>query len=170
MTEQNGAIPCTDLEADLVLLHYGDLGDDERQRLQSHAANCAGCSAYLQELAALLPLTIKSDAPPQQFWMDYNRELRHKIDAAAEGKPWWQSFIAIFQPGYLPAIATAAVVVLALTISFGNGLWSNRNGVNEDELSEALPVAENLEFFSAMDVLDDLDLLDLMGNPNNSAA
>jgi hypothetical protein len=31
-------------------------------------------------------------------------------------------------------------------------------------MMEALPVAENLEFFKAMDVLDDLDLLESMGS------
>jgi len=34
---------------------------------------------------------------------------------------------------------------------------------------EILPVAENLEFFNAMDVLDDLDLLESMGNQSNAA-
>jgi hypothetical protein len=33
-----------------------------------------------------------------------------------------------------------------------------------------LPVAENLEFFRTMDVLDDLDLLESMGNQNSNAA
>jgi hypothetical protein len=35
---------------------------------------------------------------------------------------------------------------------------------------EVLPVAENLEFFKAMDVLDDLDLLEFLGNQNNGNA
>jgi len=170
MAQQNGATPCTKLEADLVLLHYGDLDGDERQRLQTHVTGCTGCSDYLNELTTLLPLTVKTDAPPQEFWMNYNRELRHKIDAAVENKSWWQSFAAIFKPGYLPAFATAAVLVLALTFTLGGGFWSGKNGTNEDELSEALPVAENLEFFRTMDVLDELDLLEMMGNQTSDAA
>ena len=161
---------CAELEADLVLLHYGDLDGIEREPLQSHVASCAGCSDYLKDLAALLPLTVKTDTPPQEFWMNYNRELRHKIDAAADRKSWWQSFTAIFKPGYLPALATAAVVVLALTFTLGGGLWSGKHGTPDDELAEALPVAENLEFFSAMDVLDELDLLEFMSSPGNNAA
>lgn len=172
MTERinPAASACADLEADLVLLHYGDLDGAERARLQAHAANCAGCSGYLNELATLLPLTVKTDTPPQEFWMNYNRELRHKIDAAVEKKSWWQNFTAIFKPGYLPAFATAAVVVLALTFTFGGGLWSGKNGTPDDEMTEALPVAENLEFFRAMDVLDELDLLEVMGSPASDAA
>jgi len=170
MIERNRVTPCAELEADLVMLHYGDLDGSERQRLQSHVAGCAGCSDYLNELTALLPLAVKTDSPPQEFWMNYNRELRHKIDAAVANKSWWQAFAAIFKPGYLPAFATAAVVVVALAFTLGGGLWSSKNGTNEDELSEALPVAENLEFFRAMDVLDDLDLLESMGNQSNNAA
>lgn len=172
MAERNhpGTTPCVDNEADLVLLHYGDLEGGECQRLQSHVAQCSGCANYLQELSALLPLTVKTDAPPQEFWMNYNRELRHKIDAAVEGKSWWQSFTAIFKLGYLPAFATAAVVVLALTFTLGRGLWPAKNGTPDDELAEALPVAENVEFYRAMDVLDELDLLELMGNQSNNAA
>jgi len=159
---------CAELEADLVLLHFGDLDGNERERLQSHAAKCAGCSGYLQELAVLMPLTVKTDAPPQEFWMDYSRELRHKIDAAVERKTWWQNITAIFQPRYLPALATAAVLVLTLTL--GGGLWTSKTDMPDAELTEALPVAEHLEFFRAMDVLDELDLLEVMGNGANDAA
>jgi hypothetical protein len=164
------ATACADLEADLVLLHYGDLDGVESKRLQSHVANCAGCSGYLNELAAFMPLTVKSDTPPQEFWMDYSRELRHKIDAAVESKSWWQNIAAIFRPRYLPALAAALVVALALTFTLGGGSWSGKNDLPDDAITEALPVAENLEFFRAMDVLDELDLLEVMGNPANDAA
>jgi hypothetical protein len=172
MTERidPAASACADFEADLVLLHYGDLDGAESARLQAHAANCAGCSGYLNELATLLPLAVESDTPPQEFWMDYSRELRHKIDQASESKTWWQSFTAIFKPGYLAAFATAAVVVVALTFTLGGGLGSGKNGTPDDEFTEVLPVAENLEFFRTMDVLDDLDLLESMGNQNSNAA
>lgn len=159
---------CADLEADLVLLHYGDLDSIEQERMQTHAARCAGCSAYLKELATLLPLAAASDAPPQEFWMDYNRELRHKIDGALENRPWWQMLPAVFKAGYLPAFATAAVMVLALT--FGGGLWSGKNITPDDEITDVLPVAENLDFFRAMDVLDEMELLEVMGGPANDAA
>ena len=167
---ESAATACADLEADLVLFHYGDLDAGARERLQSHIANCAGCSDYLKELTVLMPLTVKTDMPPQEFWMDYSRELRHKIDAVVDSKTWWQSIAAIFQPRYLSALAAAAVVVLALTFTLGGGLWNGKNDLPDDELSEALPVAENLEFFRAMDVLDNLDLLEAMDNSANDAA
>ena len=161
---------CPEWEENLILFHYGDLAGAERQKLENHFASCAGCTGYLKELAMLLPLAVKADEPPEEFWANYNRELRHKLDDAAEKKTWRRALTALFQPRYLPAFATAAVVVLALTFTLGKGLWSAKYSVQDDELAEALPVAENLEFFSAMDVLDDLDLLEFIGSQGNSAA
>jgi len=168
--DHSKATPCQPFEENLVLFHYGDLSGAERDRLAVHVASCAGCAGYLNELATLLPLTVKSDAPPEEFWLNYKRELRHKLDAASERQSGWRRFAAFLQPRYLPAFATAALVVLALTFTLGKNQWSAKNDVADDELAATLPVAENLEFFSAMDVLDDLDLLDLLGNPTNNAA
>jgi hypothetical protein len=147
-----------------VLFHYGDLPGPERDALQSHVSGCAGCTGFLEELGKLLPRMVKADEPGQIFWDDYGRELRHKLDAAAENTPWWQSFAVIFQPRMLSAAAGVAVVIVALTLTFGRGLWPTRDLPHDDAaMIEALPVAENLEFFKAMDVLDDLDLLESMG-------
>ena len=161
---------CTAYEEDLVLFHYGDLSGAERHKLETHLTSCAGCAGYLKELATTLPLTVKTDEPPQDFWTNYKRELRLKLDEVAEKKIWWRSLAALFQPRYLPAFAMAAVVVLALTFTLGKGIWSSKSNVQDDELAEALPVAENLEFFSAMDILDDLDLLESMGSQGKNAA
>jgi len=167
---ESAATACPQLEADLVLLHYGDLSGVQRERLQSHAYQCAGCSGYLKELTVLMPLTVKTDTPPQEFWMDYSRELRHKIDASVESKFRWHSIAAVFTPRYLSAFATAVTLIMALTFTIGSGLWSSKHDMPTEELTEALPVAENLDFFRAMDVLDDLELLEVMGNPGNDAA
>jgi hypothetical protein len=167
MAVQNNPLstPCKTFEEDLVLFHYGDLRGEEREALQSHMNGCAGCAGFLKELGKLLPLTIKTDEPGQTFWNDYSRELRHKLDAAAEKGPWWESVAIIFQPRLLSAAAGAAVVVIALALTLGRGLWPTKDVPHDDAaIMEALPVAENLEFFRAMDVLDDLDLLESMGS------
>ena len=164
-----GTTACKDFEADLVLLHYGDLGDTECAALQSHVKACAGCAAYLHGLDKLLPLTIKTDLPEQSFWSDYSRELRHKLDAAAEGRSWWQGFAALLQPRLISAFAGAAVLAIALAFIFGRGVRSVPDlSRNDQAILEAMPVAENLEFFKSMDVLDDLDLLESMGSQGNA--
>ena len=48
-------------------MHYGDLSGTELNALQAHVPSCSGCSAYLEELGKLLPLTVKTDEPPQEF-------------------------------------------------------------------------------------------------------
>ncbi len=162
-------LACQDYEADLVLLHYGDLIGDERERVSAHLAKCAGCAGYLRELAALLPLTAKTDDPPQTFWMDYSRELRHKIDDAVEKKTWWRRFNFVFSPRYLAALGSAAVIILALSFTLGKNIWSTNNQLPDDEIAELLPVAENLEFFRSMDILDDLDLIEFIGGKGSNA-
>jgi hypothetical protein len=161
---------CKELEEDLVLFHYGEVFGPERDALQLHLGDCAGCSDYLKELTALLPPTIKTDEPPQTFWTDYTRELRHKIDAAGEKQSWRQRLKTLFQPRLVPVFAAAAVVALALTLTLGKGFWRQNDPVQDDAaMLELLPVAENLDFFKAMDVLDDLDLLEFMGSHGSAA-
>jgi len=161
---------CEAYEEDLVLRHYGDLSGAERQKLESHLAGCAGCAGYLKELATLLPLTVKSDEPPQEFWQNYNRELRGKLDDMAAKQAWWRNLTLVLRPRYALALGTAAVVVLALTFTLGKGVWNGENVPRDEDLAEVVPVAENLDFFRAMDILDNLELLEFMNNQANSAA
>jgi hypothetical protein len=170
MTEQTKMLvsPCADLEENLVLFHYGDLDGAERGTLQAHLQSCAACAGYLKELGTVLPLTLQADQPPEAFWNDYKRELRQKLDRA-EKKSWAQSFGEFFQPRWMPAFATAGVVALALTFTVGSGIWSTNDSQDDAAIMEMLPVAENLEFFKTMDVLDNLDLLESMGNQSTAA-
>ncbi|HWH80272.1 MAG TPA: hypothetical protein VNT76_22990 [Candidatus Binatus sp.] len=171
MAHQPPVTACPAYEADLVLFHYGDLAGAEHNVLQNHVTACAGCAAYLAELATLLPLTVKSDVPPAEFWMDYNRELRQKIDGAVEKSSWWPGLSAFFRPRLITAMGATAVIALALTFTLGRNYWPAKDSAHDDaEVAEALPVAENLDFYTTMDVLDDLDVLELMGNQSGNPA
>lgn len=164
------ATACKAFEEDLVLFHYDELGGAERQALQSHVNGCAACAAYLQDLAKLMPLTVSADEPAQGFWDNYSRELRRKLDDAAEKRPWWESLANLWQPRVLSAVAGAAVITIALVFTFGRGGRPTAELSQDDEaMIEAMPVAENLEFFKTMEVLDDLDLLESMGSQANAA-
>ncbi|MGE5216920.1 MAG: anti-sigma factor family protein [Chloroflexota bacterium] len=172
MAEPKNALsaPCAALEENLMLYHYGDLDGVERATLQKHLQNCVGCSAYLRELGALLPLTIKTDQPPPSFWSDFNRELRQRLDNATEEKSWRRLLAAFVRPRLVPVFAAAAVIALALTFTLGKNFWPTRDLAQDDAaMMEELPVAENLEFFSSMDLLDNLDLLESMGSQDNAA-
>lgn len=162
--------PCPEHEENLVLLHYGDLGGADGETLRAHVQACAPCAGYLKDLGTLMPLTIAAAEPAAGFWSDYDRELRRKIDAVAESKSWTRKLAEFFQPRWLPAFATAAVLALALTFTMGRGTWKADGPVEEDAaILELMPVAENLEFLKAMDVLDNLDVLESMGAQGNAA-
>jgi hypothetical protein len=162
--------PCADREENLVLFHYGDLDGAERDGLHAHVGSCAACAAYLKDLGTLLPLTVAVSEPAANFWNDYDRELRKKIDATLDHKTWTEKLGEFFQPRWVPAFATAAIVALALTFTFGRGIWTPSEPAQENAaMVEVLPVAENWEFFSTMDVLDNLDLLESMGSQDNAA-
>ena len=162
--------PCKTLEEDLVLFHYGELPEPERLPLEQHLSRCVNCTTFLTDLSALLPLTIKADHPQEIFWMDFSRELRHKIADAREKPSWPVKIAAFFRPRLLPALGAVVVLALALTFTLGKGIWQSPDSPREDEaLMEVLPVAEDLEFFKTMDVLDNLDVLEFMGNQPGAA-
>jgi hypothetical protein len=164
--ERSAAVACKQFEEDLVLYYYGELGGSERPILEGHVQSCQPCQSYLKELESVLPLTVKPDEPPKAFWDDYSREMRRKLAEASERKSWWQSLARFLQPWAIPASATAIMAVLALTLTFGKEFWSSKELPQDDQaVVEILPMAENLEFFKTMEVLDTMDLLENMGGP-----
>jgi len=158
---------CASREQDLVLYYYGELNDAERIAVETHIGECAGCGRYLDQMRSILPLTVQADNPAQSFWDNYSRELRHKLDEKAQ-RAWWQRVKEWLQPWAIPAMAAAAIAVLALTFTLGKGFFHGNDLPPEDQsLMEALPVAENLEFFANMEILDALDLLESLGSQGN---
>lgn len=153
---------CKDYEQDLVLYYYGEC--DERARIEAHLENCASCSRFLDELRELLPLTVKTDDPPQPFWDHYSREVRQKLVTEGGKNAWWEGIVSFLRPWRVPVFATALVFILAVTLTLTRGTWRSRDiPPKEEAVLEVLPMAENLEFFKAMDFLDSLDLLEDMG-------
>ncbi len=168
--EQMKTSACASREPDLVLYHYGDLGNPERAAIQTHTQECEGCRHYLAEIGSLLPLTAQRDDPPQPFWDEYSRELRRKV-SATERQSWWRAAVAMLRTWAVPAIATAAVAVIVLTMTLGKDFFQTKEIPPEDQsLMEVLPVAENLDFFSNMEILDTMDLLETLGGLGNGQA
>jgi anti-sigma-K factor RskA len=160
--------PCPELESDLVLFHYGELHEEEQQRVRAHLKDCAACTQSLKELAALLPQTILADEPPSAFWNDYSRELRYKLAQFEEPESWWRRLFVSFKPWGIPALAASAVVALALTFGLGKNLWQQgETALPEDgAMLEVLPIAENLDFYRNLEVLDNLEILQQMNEPD----
>lgn len=162
---------CKEFEQDLVLYYYREWGREESKELENHLEGCGSCQQFLADLRRLLPLTVKADEPPQIFWESYSREIRSKLATAQQRSGWWRDLASIFRPWPVPALATALVFILALTLTFGKKVWRAPDLPPEEEgMMEILPMAENLEFFKAMELLDSLDFLEAGGGPGSGAA
>ena len=159
---------CRNLEEDLVLYYYGEVSESARGNCEAHLKNCEACRASLAEMRSLLPMTAAHDEPPQAFWEDYSREMRRKLDAVTERETWWRRIVGSVAPLPVPALATGAVLLLALTLTLGKGLWqSSTTALDDEALIEVLPMAEQLDFFSNMELLDNLDLLETLTGQGN---
>ena len=163
------ATACNEFEQDLVLYHYGELSADDRDRLTTHLRACPACATYLKELSALLPLTVNTDEPGEEFWQNYSREMRHKLADLQEKKSWWQALQAALRPWTLPALAGTAVIALAVSLNTANKTATDVP-VADPALMEVLPMAENLDLFSNMDVLENIEVLEIMEGSGNEAA
>jgi hypothetical protein len=154
----------------LVLYYYGELSEAERAAVETHTRNCADCRGYLDQIGSILPLTVQADHPEQRFWDEYSREMRRKLDEI-EQRSWWQMAKEWLHPWVVPAMAATAVGVIALTFTLGKGFFRPKDLPPEEEsLMEVLPVAENLDFFANMEILDAMDLLESLSGPGNGQA
>ena len=162
---------CRNLEEDLVLYYYGEVSESARGNCEVHLKNCEACRASLAEMRSLLPMIAAHDEPPQAFWEDYRREMRQKLAGIEQRKTWWQSIAMFLAPFPAPALATGAVLLLALTLTLGKGLWHSSAPAPDDEaFMEVWPMAEQLDFFSNMELLDNLDLLETLSGQGNGTA
>ncbi len=162
---------CKNFEQDLVLYYYGECDRKDHLRVETHLEVCDSCRRFLEELRQLLPLTSKLDEPDEAFWDAYSREIHGKLTEVREKPSWWNGLLTFIHLRRVPAFATALVLVVALTLTFTNGMWRSQGTPPEEmTLLEILPVAEKLEFFETMEILDALDLLEDVGGTNNGSA
>lgn len=154
---------CRDFEEDLVLYYYGDGSAAERSRVEGHIKACARCSRFLNDLRKLLPQIAKPKELPQSFWDNYYREVADKLSVQQERGSWWRSLFTPIQGWAVPAFSTAAVVVLGLGLTFGNGQWNLLSQTKKDTIpQEILADESNLEFFKSMDLVESLRLLEAL--------
>lgn len=161
---------CKEYEQDLILYYYGELGEGELNRTEAHLQACDSCRQTLEALGSLLPLTVKEDHPPQSFWDDYSRELRGKLDQVEEKEPWWDRIVSFIRPWPVPAAAAAIVILLALTVTLNRALRGPEQAppVNE-EIFEIFRIADDVEFYRNLDLLDSMDMLEVPGAFSNGS-
>ena len=155
MTSDRSLGACKEFEQDLVLYHYQECTGGEQQKVESHLESCAACRRFLAELSTFLPATITTDEPSPEFWQNYNREMRAKL-AEKEGESGWKWLASFFRPWSVPAIATAMILALAVTLTLTKGQWP----LDSQEKPEVLEMAADADFLESIDFLDSMDLLE----------
>lgn len=147
---------CDEFETDLVLYAYGKVDSEERSGIEAHLDACAHCRArqdrLLEELA-VAPL----DFPPQQFWDDYSREMRQKLENVDRERQHKLNWRAPLSAGGITAIAATLVLVIALGMSLKDSLFSSPEENQDEAMIEVLPIVQNLEFFESMHYLEMMD-------------
>ena len=154
---------CKDIAEDLVLYHYGECAGKDRSRVEAHFIVCVSCRRFLDELRTILPLTAKPDEPSKAFWDSYSREMRQKLAAMEERTSWRSGVFSHFRPWSVPTVAAALVLLLVVALTFTRGIWQPQMRMSKEEpVVQVHLVAENLEFFKTMDLLDSIDILETL--------
>lgn len=145
---------CNNIEPDVVLYAYGKCLGVEIDRIESHLRGCSSCRSFLEELHSR---AVERDELPQSFWDNYSIEMRRKLGTIKQKSSWRRVFFSL-PPWPVPALGTALVLILGLTLTFTRGVWRSEDLPPEEKvLLEVLPVVQNLEFFETMHYLESMD-------------
>jgi hypothetical protein len=152
---------CKDFESDLVVCYYGDAPEEIRSRVEAHLLECASCRRFVDDLRSVLPLTVKPDDPPPEFWDAFSSELREKIGSLEAKGSWKVRFLSWLPARRAPALALAAVLLTVLSFSLTRGVWrSSQVPFGESELQTILGTKEDKEFFESLELLESMELLE----------
>jgi hypothetical protein len=152
---------CKEFEERLVLHYFDDCPPQEAGQVERHLGQCAACRRFLEDLRGILPKTRRLKEMPRGYWDDYYAEMIDKLDGADRRSSWRLKWLDSLRPWTVPAVATAAAVILTLTLAFTRGLrWMSEGPPKDRVPGEILSDPGRLEFFSAMDLLESLTFLE----------
>lgn len=87
---------CLDCEKWISDFLDGSLGDEERDLLDRHLAECPSCRAYRERLERIQQEAARSSktAVPPSYWEDLSSAVRRRIEASGRGREparpvWW---------------------------------------------------------------------------------
>ena len=149
-----------------LLLEYsaGRLDAARAAMLEEHTENCAACSAFLVEQAAVWSALDVWEPMPAS--MDFNRRLWQRIDTAATA-PWYRALVDSLRfGGWKPVFPLAA----AILVIAGGFLLDHPGGTP----SVSSPTVQGVSFSEAEQLeqtLDDIQLLrqlDSVATPSDS--
>ena len=124
-------------EAQNLIPQYlsGELDEDTRRQVEEHISGCPDCQEGMRREQSLRHLICQSaDDPPEDYWDDYNDELRSRIRGAV-AMSWRMGCL----PAGLWGLIGGGLIVgpICVWLSFGNGL----GGIHPDWLRWLLEIA-----------------------------
>jgi anti-sigma-K factor RskA len=144
-------------ETALIPYARGELGADERARIEQHLADCAECRAFAESsLGVLRKVGQFVDQTPEPDWTAYRYELRRKLAARKEARaPWWRSGFA------LTAFASAGAAVVALFVVISLLRPPQLSAPPLDQMAMATEMKDaDLGLLKNYNVVEHLDLLE----------
>ncbi len=83
---------------------------------------------------------------------------------------WWDRIVSLIRPWPVPVAATAILILLALTLTLNRTLRRPEQApaVN-GEIFEILRMADDVEFYKNLDLLDSMDMLEVPGAFSNGS-
>ena len=157
---------CEHLKENLTLYVYGELDPVTGRKVENHLENCEGCSQEHRRLLSMLEKVKETKETPglsprevKVLVADISRKLNIK-----QTLPWWRQYLNFRSPRLIPAVATAAVLIITVAI-IGYVNLNETNGIapvslNQNEelmLSDKdLEILDNLELLREMDAIQKL--------------
>ena len=135
----------------------GDLGADERARIERHLVDCAECRQTAADFRALLDeLAATTPVPPDVGWARYRAELRGRL-ASRRARSWRARWLRPLPAAAVAAVAAALVIIVYAAIPGGRS--ADLAGMEYDGLAGRLPLIDQYEVVEQLDLLEDLDVI-----------
>lgn len=158
---------------ELLVAHArGELGGDERARVEAHLPGCAACRGALQGYARILAELARTAPPaPPMHWGAYRAELRDKLErrTARSGARW--SRVVRPAPALVAAGLLAALIYAGLPGSGRGPGGPDLLAADDPVLGSRLDMIDRLEVVRQLDLLEDFNViveLDHLTGPGKS--
>jgi hypothetical protein len=110
-------------------------GDERLAAFERHLAHCGACQALVANLTSIRQTasTLEEHVPPPRLWAKIASSIEEE-----QRRPWWKRALGGGVPGWVPAVATAAIVIV-----IAGGAWMSwRRSSLETPQQAAAPPSE----------------------------
>lgn len=146
-------------ETELAAYASGDVTAEQRERVERHLGDCAGCRETVADFRAMLAeLATTASAPDVDriAWPRYRAEVRARL--AERRQPSWRA--RWLRP--LPVTASAAVaaaLAIVVYVAIPASPPADLAAMEYEGLAARLPMIDQYRVVEQLDLLEDLDVI-----------